>query len=109
MARVDVESRFENTTMQAYYNGNNELRAYFITPNEGYVIHTNSYDTPVLDEETGEETGETLLGYTTGTISVGYNYNFEENPFEIYAVLRTEVPEDQIFGGGGSNNDHEVM
>lgn len=104
---VDVTPVFENTTMQEYYNSANVLRGYRIYPCEGYVLHTNSYDTPVIDEETMEETGEILLGYTRGDIMVGYNYNFETNPFEIYAVLESEVPAEQIFGGG--DNDHEVM
>lgn len=108
MSYIEMEPYFENTTMLAYYNNSNELRAYRITPKEGYVLHTKNFDIPVIDEETGEETGATIPGYTPATISVGYNYNFEENPFEIYAVLRSEVPENQIFGGG-DNNDHEVM
>ena len=103
---VDVTPVFENTTMQAYYNSSNVLRGYYISPCEGYVLHTSNYDTPVFDEE-GNETGEIALGYTRGTISIGYNYNFETNPFNIYAVLESEVPADQIYGGG--DNDHEVM
>jgi hypothetical protein len=108
MAYVTVEPYFENTTMQAYYNSANVLTAYRISPCDGYVLHEISLDTPVYDEETGEETGEIILGYTTATISAGYNYDFEANPRQIYAVLESSVPADQIFGGG-NNNDHEVM
>jgi hypothetical protein len=107
MARyVDVEPYYENTTMQAYYNDADVLRSYKISPCGGYVLHGNTLDTPVYDEETGEETGEVILGYTRATASVGYNYDFEANLREIYAVLESSVPADQIFGGG---NDHEVM
>ena len=101
-------SLIENTIMQRKINATTgNVSFYNITPCEGYVLHTNNYDDPVFDEETGEETGEVIAGYTRGTISVGYNYNFETNPFNIYAILESEVPADRIFGGG--NNDHEVM
>lgn len=103
----DITPVFENTTMKAYYF-NNTLTSYRITPCEGYVLHTNNYDDNVMNEETGEFTDEVIAGYTRATISVGYNYNFETNPFNIYAVLESEVPADRIFGGG-NNNDHEVM
>lgn len=107
MARlVDVEPIFENTTMKASYNDADVLRTYKISPCEGYVLHVNTLDTPVFDEDTGELTEEVVLGYTPATISVGYNYDFEANPKQIYAVLESTVPADQIFGGG---NDHEVM
>lgn len=107
---VDViPTLIENTTMVKRLNDNTgALIAYRITPCEGYVLHTNNYDEPVFDEETGMETGEVIVGYTRGTISVGYNYNFETNPFNIYAILESEVPVDRIFGGG-NNNNHEVM
>ena len=120
----------ENTTVEPRYNGSNELIAYRITPNEGYVIHTTNYDTPVYDEETMTETGEILLGFTSAFIQIGYTYNFDtvvpgtytytdENNmsvtipvnkvgrFEIFAIPASIVPENQIFGG--NNNDHEVM
>ena len=88
MARVDVTPVYENTTMKAYYNNSNVLRAYYIAPIEGYVLHDNSYDQPVIDMETFEPTGEIMLGYIPYPtfVSVGYNYDFEANPREIYAV-----------------------
>ena len=119
----------ENTTVEERYNSRNELVGYKITPNEGYVIHTTNHDTPVYDEM-GNETGETLLGFTSAYISLGYTYNFDtvvpgtyvytdENNmsvtipvnkvgrFEIFAIPASIVPENQIFGGG-NNHDHEV-
>lgn len=104
---VDVTPVYENTTMQAYYNSENVLRGYDIRPCEGYVLHSSGLDFPEVDEETMTETGTILLGYTRGLVTVGYNYDFEANPRNIFAVLESEVPADQIFGGG--NNDHEVM
>lgn len=108
MARVNVTPVYANTTMQAYYNSSNVLRTYIITPIEGYVLHVNSYDTEVLDEETGEPTGEILLGYIPypASTSVGYNYDFEANPFNIFAVPQDTVPENQIFNNG--EPEHEV-
>ena len=108
MARIDVTPIYENTTMQAYYNSSNVLRAYYIKPVEGYVLHEKSYDTEVIDPETLEPTGEIKLGYIPypAFVSVPYNYNFGENPYNIFAVPADTVPENQIFNNGGN---HEVM
>ena len=108
MAQIDVTPIYENTTMQAYYNSENVLRVYYIKPIEGYVLHSSGYDTEVFDEETGQPTGEILLGYIPypAFVSVPYNYNFEENPYNIFAVSADTVPENQIFNNGGG--DHEV-
>lgn len=101
-----IPTLIENTSMvKGYVDGVH--KAYEITPNEGYVLHDKNYDLPVLDDETGDETGEFILGYRTSTASCLANYDFTANPREFYAVLESEVPADQIFGGG--NNDHEVM
>ena len=100
---VDIEAYYENIIMQAYYNDADELRFYKIEPENGYVLHTKNHDVPVFDDE-GMPTDEMVLGYTRGYVQVGYNYNFEANPDNIYAVLESEVPADQIFGG--ANNDH---
>ena len=103
---VDVTPYFENTTMQASYNSSNVLIGYRVNPCEGYVLHSTSFDEPVIDEETGEETGEVILGFIDSYVGLTRNYNFETNPLEIYAVLKSEVPADRIFG---EDNDHEVM
>lgn len=87
----------ENTTMQRVLN-NGVFNCYYITPNSGYVLHDKTYDQPAFDEETGEETGEVILGYRTSTASCPANYNFTTNPREFFAVLASTVPEDQIFG-----------
>ena len=65
---IDIEPKFDNTTAKASYNGD-ELIAYRIYPNEGYLLHTTSYDEPILDDE-GNETGEVKKGYTEGFISL---------------------------------------
>ena len=90
MARVNVTPYFENTTMQVYYNSNNVLTAYYIYPCEGYVLHNNAYDEIVLDEF-GNETDEVMQRFTTSFTTVLANYNFEENPDNIFAILRSEI------------------
>jgi hypothetical protein len=99
-------SLIANTTMQKrLFDGVH--KTYLITPNEGYVLHDNTLDECEYDPETGELIRVVNLGYTDNTTTCGYNYDFAANSREFYAVLRTEVPENQIFGGG--NNSHENM
>ena len=90
---IDVTPYFENTTMQESYNSSNKLIGYCIYPCEGYVLHTSSYDEPVIDEETGKETGEIILGYIDSYVMLTRNYDFEANPLNIYAVLESEANE----------------
>ena len=96
----------ENTNMQRCIS-NGVHTVYLITPIDGYVLHDKSFDSPVYDEITQEETGEVILGYRKTTASCAASYNFATNPREFYAVTEGSVPADQIFGGG--DNDHEVM
>lgn len=95
-----------NTSMQIF-SSDGVQRRYTITPNDGYVLHDKGYDEEVLDPETMEPTGEVILGYRTSTASCNMNYDFTVNPNEYYAVLRSEVPESQIFGD--TTPDHEIM
>ena len=77
----------ENATVkQSVYN--DELSAFYITANEGYVLHDNTLDEPELDEITHEETGEVILGYSESTKTCGANYDWDENPREFYAVQK---------------------
>ena len=103
MARIQVEPIIENTTMEKYVNNNNVEVAYFIAPIEGYVIHHNARDW--TEEIDGEEVVKE--GFTTGSVSVPIIYDFTVNPFGLYTKLITEVPADQIFGGG--TTEPEVM
>lgn len=104
MAREPMETLIENTTMQKFINSSGRHTQYIITPNSGYVLHDSRLDTPVFDENM-EETGEVILGYTEGNVSVSVSYDFTANPYNLYAVLRSEVPENQIFG---DDTDHEL-
>lgn len=92
-----IPSLIENTSMKKVFRDGIHVQ-YDITPNEGYVLHDSTYDTPILVEGTGEETGEVVLGYRVSTASVAARYDFEANPRELYAVLASDVPADQIFG-----------
>lgn len=64
-------------------------KAYRITPNDGYLLHTKFYDVPVINDETMEETGEIIKGYTDSYIVISSDYDFAENPYDIYAVAIT--------------------
>jgi hypothetical protein len=89
---------------------------YRIKPVDGYVLHNSARDYTDLNTETTEEVF--YRGYGTSQSSVPLSYDFENTTIidgytaygrlEIFARPRNEVPENQIFGGGG-NNDHEVM
>ena len=79
----------ENTTMQKNFK-DGVATTYYITPSEGYVLHDK-----MLDDEID---GVLVLGYRTATASCPVSYDFTANPREFYAVLASEVPEDQIFG-----------
>lgn len=110
-----------NTTMQIYVNSAGVQKTYRITPNEGYVMHDNTYDEPVLIPETAEPTGEVILGYrpTTASVALAYDFSTTETLDEagntvlaygsrqLYTKLATDVPENQIFGV--SNGEHEIM
>lgn len=74
----------ENTTIKEL-KINGELKAYEIYPKEGYKLHEKSRDEVVIDEN-GNETGEIKLGYTFEYVTVLADYDFKENPREIYAV-----------------------
>lgn len=87
----------ENATMKkVFVNGVHRL--YEVTPNEGYVLHDNTYDAPVFDEN-GDETGEIILGYRTSSATCTVAQLDPENGVnarDFYAVPIDEVPADQI-------------
>jgi hypothetical protein len=111
-------SLIPNTTMQKRLL-NGVHKSYLIAANDGYVLHDKANDYPEFDENM-EIIGQ-HLGYAAGTVTCGANYDFspvtvtDENGVEhtaygsreFFARPESEVPADQIFGGG--NNDHEVM
>ena len=112
MAIESMETLIPNTTMQKFINSQGRHTMYRITPNEGYVLHDRRIDFfEEIDEETGYGIGEPItLRYSEGTITVSVNYDFDNvvagidgntpvnkvGAFEIYAILRSDVPEDNI-------------
>ncbi|MBO5370815.1 MAG: hypothetical protein J6B23_09090 [Clostridia bacterium] len=81
---------FENTKTESCRNDEGLITAYRITPDDGYVIHTKFHNTPVYDEN-GIDTGEVEIGYTSSYIVILSDYDFESNPFDIYAVRKEET------------------
>lgn len=89
-----------NTTMTlCKYNG--VAKIYRIQPIDGYVLHDNRLDYPSMEDMT-----VIIEGYTTGEKTIPASYDFTANEYNLYTRLVSEVPSDQIFGGG--NND-EIM
>lgn len=59
----------ENTIITPYYNNEGVLRAYSVAPINGYLMH-------FLDPE-AEAADRSIPTFTQSTVSVGYNYDFE--------------------------------
>lgn len=95
--------QIENCTITGFYIGD-VLRAYRIKANDGYLLHDRELDIVDIDPFTEEEISR-VAGFTGGTCSCGYNYDWTANTREFYAVPANEVPADQIF----SNTNHESM
>lgn len=104
MANIDTTPIIENTTMQIYENNQGVQLVYRIAPIEGYVLHDNRKDW--TEEIDGEEVVKE--GFSTYGVSVPITYDFVANPYNLYTKLASEVPADQIFGGG-NEPEHEVM
>ena len=99
-----IPSHIPNTTMQKVFR-DGVHRQYYITPNEGYVLHDNAVEFPDIDPETGEEV--TLFNYYTGMCSCGASYDFDNTTVidgytaygskRFFARPATEVPKNQIW------------
>ncbi len=95
----------ENTIMQKRLRDGIDYQ-YTIRPAEGYVLHDNAMDYPLFDDN-GDLTGEIVQIFTEGTCSCAANYDFATNPREFFTRPISEVPSENIHGGGDS--DHEIM
>ena len=111
-------SLIPNTTMQKRLL-DGVVKTYHITANDGYGLHDKDADGLENDFVTPIEL------FAVGTISVRYDYDFDNvvngtyngvngviqvqkvGAKELFAVPLTEIPADNIYGGG--DNDHEVM
>lgn len=91
----------ENITVERKY-ADGVQTAYRLTPNEGYVLHSPSLDSEIVDPMTGETRIEQYY-YRQATLTVVRPVS----TWDWHAVLETDVPADMIFGGG--NNEHEKM
>lgn len=104
MPYVETESRYENTVRLEIRNKDNVLMGYDIAPVEGYVLHNSALDQYEYDLETDEqkdmETDEPKKlishGYSYGSCSVNPDYDFDDNPEEIYAIKEDAVGEDGV-------------
>lgn len=107
-----------NTTMRKYINTEGDFVAYRIKPIEGYLLHDKNLDFPEVNWEEQMETGVILEGYSAAERSCGVNYDFENTTTidgytayggrEFFARPESEVPSNQIFGGG-NEPEHEIM
>ena len=71
------------------------LSNFRVAPHEGYVMYDSTANDTEYDPETMEEIPVTY--YRTFAILIP-NFNFDNFPY--VAVLRSEVDENYIFGGG---------
>ena len=86
MKRQIMEPSPIENTIVSYYTVEDSHTVYYIEPMPGYVVHDN-------EEDYTDENGTLHTTYRTSTMAC-INYNFEINPRDFYAVLKTEVPAD---------------
>ena len=79
----------ENTVIELKTNRRGRS-IYYISPIDGYKLHDNRLDYYADIEET-----EFIEGFTTGSVSVPSNYDFEENKNNIYTILESNLEEVQ--------------
>lgn len=89
MPYIETETRYENTTMREIRNNDNVLMGYDIAPIEGYVLHNSAFDHY-------EETVLISRGYSPSSSSVESDYDFEANPYEIYAIEKDSIGENDV-------------
>lgn len=114
-----------NTIMQKRLRDGVDYQ-YLIEAAEGYVLHDNRSDQEEMDFDMGIPTGNMILRYATGRVSVAANYDFgivvpdtiidvngnaiavnKVGAFELFAVPESVVPADNIYGI--AKPDHEVV
>lgn len=96
MPYIETGARYENTTMREIRNDAGNLNGYDIAPLEEYVLHNSSLDVYEFDPE-AQEQGELIShGYSPSSCSVESDYDFDANPYEIYAIKRDAVSEDGV-------------
>lgn len=84
-----IRTKITNTRFEARVDEADKIISYRIYPKEGYLLHENSLDEAIYDEN-GIETS-VIINYTSSFITAGADYDFKENPRGIYAVAVGEV------------------
>lgn len=100
---LPTEHNFPNLTVEGRYS-DGVLVGYRLTANEGYVFYDSTANDTEMDPETMMPIPVTYY-YTLAYMPI--NCNFANFPY--VAVLRSEVDENYIFGGGENEPEHEVM
>ena len=91
----ETKPLIENTRFeQRIDDKTGKVLSYRIYPCEGFKLHEITLDEPIFDEVTMEETGEVKKGYTKSFVTADINYDFKENPREIYA--EAELSEHEV-------------
>jgi hypothetical protein len=80
-----IEPLIANTICEAR-EVDGQIVSYRIQPADGYKLHEKSLDTPIMNEETFEETGKIKCGYTTVSTTIGASYDWDKNESRIYAI-----------------------
>ena len=96
MPFVETEACYEKKTMREIRNDAGDLTGYDIAQIEGYVLHNSSFDGYEYDPETNEQGDLISTGYSPSSSSVEPGYDFDANPYEIYAVKRDAVGDDGV-------------
>lgn len=96
MPYVETEARYENTTMREIQNDKGILTGYDIAPIDGYVLHNTAFDDYEYDHETLERGELISKGYSPSSCSVEAEYDFDANPYEIYAVKRDDIGDEGV-------------
>lgn len=96
MPFIETEARYENTTMREIRDKNHNIIAYDIAPIYGYVLHNVTFDSYEYNPETKEQGESISFGYSPGSCSVEATYDFETNPYEIYAKKKEELEENEV-------------
>lgn len=99
---LNTNFNFPNIGIYNVFNSEGNLLFYEAIPNEGYVMYCTTQEA-YEEDEYGNLVPVTYY-YTCASLPLTYNFS----NFSWVAVLRSEVDENYIFGGGDDNN-HEVM
>jgi hypothetical protein len=81
----ETHAKLDNTVFEVRLDKEGKVLSYRIHPANGYRLHENTLDSPIIDEETHQNTGGIKLGFTNSYVTTGADYDFEKNERQIYA------------------------